>query len=154
MIRFRSLSYIFFLFSLFNCVSYDLHPVLMKGTTFYQPLEECECKGKIGRIVISAKMSKDGDIIKERAVFVSEYFFLSFYFGRLLGTYDNGNIEQILKEDIQNIPLNDDESLHIEIGNISYKSNNLFDLLNEFVPGGFFRYYRYHLNFVIKVKKT
>ncbi|WP_157356654.1 hypothetical protein [Leptospira vanthielii] len=70
----------------------------MKGTTFYQPLGECECNGKIGRIVISAKVTKDGDIIKQRTFSVSEYFFLSFYFGRLLGTYDNGNIEQLLKE--------------------------------------------------------
>lgn len=137
-----------------NCVSYDLHPDYLEGTSFYHSNNNCKCSDALSRVRVSAKKTGLGNVIKEKELFVSEYFILSFYFGRLLGTYDNGNLEVITKEDIQNIKLEKDEFFQIEVEKISYRSNNIVDLLNDILPGVFFRYQRYKISYLVKIIKV
>lgn len=133
-----------------NCINYDLHPELSKGTSFHirNPIHE---SFKNSRVFYTATKFNGGSIQKENKIKIDEYYFLSFYTGRALGTFKNGSLIDILEKEIENIEIKSDEYFLFEIENIKYESNAYYDLLNDFIPGGFFRYNYYVLYYKLKI---
>ncbi|EMY69846.1 hypothetical protein [Leptospira vanthielii] len=141
---------IFILFSLINCINYDLHPNLLKGTTFHIKDQPTDSFNK-SRIFYTATKFNGGEIKKVEKVRIDEYYFLSFYTGRTFGTYKNGSLVDILEKEIQNVEIEENEYFLFEINNIEYKSNAYYDLLNDFLPGGFIRYNNYQMYYTLKI---
>lgn len=136
----------------FGCVSYDFKPVLLKGTTFHADNQNCDCSSKYAsRLIITHAEIRSGTFLKQVKTYVPEYIFLAFYAGRLLGTYNNGDIENLVSKELENLEMKETDFILVEVSEIEFKSNNLFDFLNDFLPGGFFRYQRFSLTYNLKI---
>lgn len=146
---------LYFLFTILlipnlNCINYDLHPELSKGTSFYirNPIPD---SFKNSRVFYSATKFNGGIVQKSDKIRIDEYYFLSFYTGRAIGTFKNGSLVDLLEKEIKNIQIREDEYFLFEINNIKYESNAYYDLLNDFIPGGFIRYNYYQLYYTLKI---
>lgn len=135
---------------LYNCINYDLHPELSKGSSFHirEPIKDSY---NYSKVFYTATKFDGGSLIKTGKVRIDEYYFLSFYTGRTFGTYKNGSLVDILEKQIQNIEFKNDDYFLFEVNNIQYESNAYYDLLNDFIPGGFIRYNYYQLYYTLKI---
>ncbi|EMY63540.1 hypothetical protein [Leptospira terpstrae] len=132
-----------------SCINYDVHPILSKGTTFHIRNQTSDSFHK-SRIFYTATKFNAGDIRKTDSIRIDEYYFFSFYTGRTLGTYKNGSLLDILEKEIKNIEIGENDYFLFEIDNIEYKSNAYYDLLNDFLPGGYLRYNYYQMYYTLK----
>lgn len=131
-----------------NCLGYDFHPRFQKGTTFHYRNKETE---KNSKILVSANSLNIGKKIFEFEEPIYEYYLLSFYLGRLIGSTDNGNLFVDNQENSIDYKLSDKEFFLIEVYSISYESAALTDFFLDYIPGGFFRVRKYRKKSIVKV---
>jgi hypothetical protein len=148
----KKISLIFYYFLLVinfqNCLGYDFHPNILRGTKFYYNDINENYNQKIIVTPISQDIGKKL-IAYEEPIF--EYYLFSFYLGKLIGNYNNGNIFN--KEELNKIDyiLKNDEYLLVEISNINYESAAIMDFFLDYIPGGFFRIRKYTKKTILKI---
>ncbi|WCL47722.1 hypothetical protein [Leptospira sp. GIMC2001] len=132
----------------------DFHPKILRGTTIYQNRAELNKRDDVS-VFFAANQIEIG---KEMGTFkepIYEYFFLSIYLGRLLGSYTNGDLATSVQDINSKIDytLQQDEMYLVEVLNVKYKSSAILDFFLDYIPGGFFRVRRYNKEFKIKIIK-